>query len=147
MNPIALSAARQAAIDIQRAARRADLDRNQALTTAEINRARRVGRIGEREARALFAYHAQHRASVARDPEIPDRDRPTAIRFMDVEEVRYATNEAVTQLGRIDRYVGTRTRPPNTLDGVVTPGEVANYHPSRGRLQREAGPLVEFVDW
>ena len=128
------------------AARRADADKN-GLTTDEIRQASADGVITPRQAGALQREHLNHRISVNNDPEIPSRDKATAARFMDVDEVKFMVTMAVEQLNRIDEYKGTKrpARPANDTDGFITDAEVKNYGPSRGQLQKEAGRLVDFV--
>lgn len=115
------------------------------LTTGGIRAAERVN--GKAATTALLEYHAQHRAGVRKDPEIPSRGKAEAMRRMDVVEVEIATRTGVEQLRRIDTYRGNSRRgiKPNKPDGVVTSAEIGNYGRTGGRLQLEAGPLARFT--
>jgi hypothetical protein len=142
---IRLETAARAAPVLTAAARRADADGNGRLSTREIHAAWRQN--GAAATKALLEYHAQHRGLIRNDPELPQREKSAAMRFMDVEAIDWNTRQAQVQLGRIDSYRGNARRgiAPNTPDGVVTDAEIRNYGRTGGKLQMEARPFVAFV--
>jgi hypothetical protein len=145
MTTVKISTAASAGRALVAAARAADANRDGVLTTAEIHRA--TTRNGRAATQALLSEHAAHRRGIARDPEIPQRDKSVAMKKMDVEEVKFMVDAGVEQLKRIDGYKGTKrpARPANSPDGFVTSAEVANYGPTGGKFQVEASRLVAFT--